>query len=162
MLNDFGADAPIKIGFVTEPDEVPVLLRDQGFEEVIASNPNAEVVAKVDGNVQDDVSMRVTTELLTGNPDIQAIFASTGPHANGAIQAIQTMGKNVKVYGFCVSEMPLTEMYPFCVAQEPEDYGRRVIAEIEAWLGGATPAQEILRPLKEFFVGDTPAPGEVG
>ena len=162
MLKDFGETATIKIGFITEPDEVPVLLRDQGFEEAIAANPNASVVAKVDGNVKVDDSMRVTTELLTANPDVTALFASTGPAAYGALQAVNSLHKDVKVYGFCASEEPLTEVYPFCVAQEPEDYGRRVIAEIKGWLDGGTPQTEILRPLKEFFTGQTPAPGEVG
>jgi ribose transport system substrate-binding protein len=162
VLRDFGADAELKIGFITEPDEVPVLLRDQGFKDAIAANPNAAVVAEVDGNVKQDDSMTATTELLTGNPDVNVLFASTGPAAYGALQAIQTQGKDVKVYGFCASEEPLTEAYPFCVAQEPESYGRQVIGQIKDWLGGATPQAEILCPLKEFITGQTPAPGEVG
>ncbi|MDR2381460.1 MAG: substrate-binding domain-containing protein [Bifidobacteriaceae bacterium] len=162
VLKDFGADADLKIGFITEPDEVPVLLRDQGFEEAIAANPNASVDAKVDGNVKQDDSLKAATELLTGNPDIKVLWASTGPATYGALQAIQTQGKDVKVYGFCASEEPLTESYPFCVAQEPEAYGRQVIGQIKDWLGGATPAPEILLPLKEFTTGQTPAPGEVG
>jgi len=162
MLRDFGATAELKIGFITEPDEVPVLLRDEGFEAVMASNPNATIVAKVDGNVKVDDSMKVTTELLIGNPDVNTLWASTGPAAYGALQAVLTLGKDVKVYGFCASEEPLTDLYPFCVAQEPEDYGRRVIGEIRGWLDGGTPAPEVLRPLKEFVNGQTPAPGEVG
>jgi len=54
------------------------------------------------------------------------------------------------------------DQYAGCVAQEPEDYGRRVIEQIDLWLGGATPEPEVLRPLKIFVTGDTPAPGEVG
>ncbi len=163
ILKDLGAEAPMKIGFITEPDEVPVVLRDEGFEEVIASNPNAEVVAKVDGNVKPDDSLRVTTEMLQGNPDINVIFASTGPAAYGALQAVQSMGRtDVLVYGFCASEEPLTDLYPACVAQEPYDYGARVIGQIQEWLGGATPEAEILRPLKMFLNGETPGPGEVG
>ncbi len=163
VLKDLGADAAMKIGFVTEPDEVPTVVRDQGFEETIAANPNAEVVAKVDGNVKPDDSMQATTEMLQGNPDINVIFASTGPGAYGAIQAVETLGKSdVLVYGFCASEMTLTEQYPGCVAQEPYDYGARVIGQIKEWLGGATPAPEILRPLKIFVTGETPGPGEVG
>ncbi|MCL2785091.1 MAG: substrate-binding domain-containing protein, partial [Propionibacteriaceae bacterium] len=73
ILKDFGDDATLNIGFITEPDEVPVLLRDQGFEEVIAANPNATITAKVDGNVKVDDSMRVTTELLTANPDVNVL-----------------------------------------------------------------------------------------
>ncbi|MFV0450973.1 MAG: substrate-binding domain-containing protein, partial [Propioniciclava sp.] len=65
VLADLGADAELKIGFVTEPDEVPTLVRDEGFEETIAANANAEVVAKVDGNVKPDDSLQATTEMLS-------------------------------------------------------------------------------------------------
>lgn len=161
VLADLGDDAEIKVGFITEPDEIPVVVRDQGFEETISSDPNAEVVAKVDGNVKPDDSLAATTELLQGNPDVNVLFASTGPAAFGALQALGS-DSDVKVYGFCAAEEPLTERYPGCVAQEPEDYGRRVIGQIEAWLDGETPKEEILRPLKSFTEGETPAPGEVG
>lgn len=161
VLADFGADAEIQIGFITEPDEVPVLLRDEGFEAAIAANPNATVVAKVDGNVKPDDSLQATTELLSGNPDVDVLFASTGPASYGALQALGSY-PNVKVYGFCASEEPLTEQYPGCVAQEPEDYGKRVVEQVRAWLDGGTPEAEILRPLKMFVTGETPAPGEVG
>ena len=163
VLKDLGADAEMKIGFVTEPDEVPTVVRDQGFEEVIAANPNAKVVARVDGNVKPDDSMKVTTEMLQGNPDINVIFASTGPGTYGALQALRSMGNtDVLVYGFCASEEPVTGQYKACVAQEPEDYGKRVVGQIKEWLGGGTPAPEVLRPLKIFISGETPGPGEVG
>ncbi len=48
------------------------------------------------------------------------------------------------------------------MAQEPEDYGKRVIEQISAWLGGTKPEAQILRPLKLYTKGQTPAPGEVG
>lgn len=160
VLKDLGADAKLNIGFVSEPDEVPVVVRDQGFEETIKSNPNAKVVAKVDGNVKPDDSLKVTSEMMQGHPDINVIFASTGPAAYGALQAVQ--GMDVKVYGFCAAEEPLTDSYPACVAQEPEDYGRRVVQQIVTWKGGGTVEPEILRPLKLFVKPDTPGPGFVG
>lgn len=160
VLKDSGVDAKLKIGFVTEPDEVPTQLRDKGFEKAIASDPNAKVVAKVDGNVKPDDSLRATTELISGHPDLNVIYANTGPAAYGALQAVQN--KNIKVYGFCAADQPLTKQYAGCAAQEPGDYGRRVVQQIRGWLDGGTPKAEILRPLKLFTTGDTPAPGEVG
>ncbi|MFD1714875.1 substrate-binding domain-containing protein [Amnibacterium flavum] len=161
VLADLGADADLKIGFVTEPDEVPTVQRDEGFEKGIASDANASVVAKVDGNVKPDDSLAATTEMLSGNPDINVIFASTGPATFGALQAIGG-NSNVKLYGFCASEEPLTEQYAGCVAQEPQSYGSQVIDQIRDWVDGGTPEPEILLSLKLFTTGDTPAPGEVG
>lgn len=162
VLEDFGADAELKVGFVSEPDEIPVVVRDQGFEEGIASNPNAEVVAVVDGNVKPDDSLKVTEEMLQGNPDINVIFASTGPAAYGAIQAVSGSGRDVKIYGFCAEGEPTTDIYPGCVAQEPELYGQLVIEEIAAWLDGGTLEQEVLQPLKTFRNGEQPADNELG
>lgn len=161
VLADLGADAELQIGFVTEPDEVPTRLRDQGFQEAIAANPDATVVAEVDGNVKPDDSLRVTSEMLSGNPDIDVVFASTGPAAFGALQGLPA-GSPVKVYGFCAAEEALTDTYPGCVAQEPERYGRLVVQQVRGWLDGATPEAEILEPLKLFTTGETPGPGEVG
>ncbi len=161
VLSDLGADAELNIGFVTEPDEVPTRVRDQGFEETIASNANATIVASVDGNVKPDDSLAATTELMSGNPGINVIFASTGPATYGALQALSG-NSAVSLYGFCASEEPLEGIYKGCVAQEPGRYGQLVIEEIAAWVGGATPEAEVLLPLKLFVTGETPAPGEVG
>ncbi|WP_369133976.1 substrate-binding domain-containing protein [Modestobacter sp. I12A-02662] len=162
VLTDMGADAALQVGLITEPDEVPVVQRDAGFQDALSANPNAQVVAEVDGNVQPDDSLAATGELLQGNPDVNVLFASTGPAAFGALQAVQGSGRDVKVYGFCASEEPLTEQYPACVAQEPEDYGRRVVEQVRTWVDGGTVEEEILRPLKMFTVGQTPGEGEVG
>ncbi|MFP7695819.1 substrate-binding domain-containing protein [Trueperella sp. LYQ143] len=162
ILTDFGKDAKLNIGFVTEPDEVPVVIRDEGFSEKIASDPNAKIVAKVDGNVKVTDSLNVTSEMLQGNPDMNAIFASTGPAAQGALEAVQASGRDVKVYGFCAPELPLTATYPGCVAQEPKDYGMRVVEQIRKFVNGEKIESEILRPLKAYVKGQTPAPGEVG
>lgn len=162
VLEDMGADATLKIGFVTEPDEVPVVIRDEGFKEAIADDPNAKVVAEVDGNVKATDSLNVTTDMLQGNPDLNVIFASTGPAAQGAIEAVKASGRDVKVYGFCAPEITLTDAYPACVAQEPADYGKRVVEQIAMYVKGGTVEAEILRPLKLFVNGQTPAAGEVG
>ncbi|GAA0485481.1 substrate-binding domain-containing protein [Microbacterium aurantiacum] len=161
VLADLGADAELNIGFVTEPDEVPTVQRDEGFEEGISSDANATVVAKVDGNVKPDDSLAATTEMLSGNPDINVIFASTGPGTYGALQGLEGH-PDVQLYGFCASEEPLEGQYKGCVAQEPESYGQQVIDQIRGFVDGDTPEAEILLPLKLFVTGETPAPGEVG
>nr|WP_108871124.1 substrate-binding domain-containing protein [Tessaracoccus timonensis] len=162
VLKDMGDDAKMVIGFVTEPDEVPVVIRDEGFKETISKNSNAEVVATVDGNVKATDSLNVTTEMLQGNPNLNVIFASTGPAAQGALEAVKASGRDVKVYGFCAPELELTSQYPGCVAQEPADYGKRVVEQIRKYVDGEKVENEILRPLKLYVEGETPAPGEVG
>lgn len=161
VLADMGADADLRIGFVTEPDETPTVTRDQGFTDAIGENANAEVVASVDGNVKPDDSLRATTEMLSGNPDINVIFASTGPATYGALQALGDR-TDVALYGFCAAEEAVEAPYDGCVAQEPASYGAQVIEQISGWIDGGTPEPEILLPLKVFGAGETPGPGEVG
>lgn len=162
VLEDFGADAELRVGLVTAPDQTIVVERDDAFKAALEADPNAEVVATVDGKVQLDTSLNVTSAMLQGNPELNVIFASTGPAAQGALEAVKAAGRDVKVYGFCASELPTETLYPACVAQEPADYGSRVIDQIRAYADGDQVETAILRPLKLFTVGQTPAPGEVG
>ena len=162
VLEDMGADAKLNIGLVAEPDEVSAVTRDDGFKDEISSNKNAKVVAEVDGNVKITDSLNATADMLQGNPDLNVIFSSTGPGAQGALEAVKASGKDVKVYGFCAAELTLTDAYPGCVAQEPYDYAHRVVAQIVKFKEDGKVDKEILRPLKSFKNGETPAAGEVG
>lgn len=163
VLSDMGDDTDMEIGFVTEPDEVPVVQRDEGFEEGIKTNPNAKVVAKVDGNVKITDSLNAASEMLQGNPNLKVIFASTGPATQGALEAVKASGRDIKVYGFCAADLPTDKaVYPACVAQEPEDYGKRVVDQVKMFVDGDKVEENILRPLKMFKAGEKPAPGEVG
>lgn len=165
VIEDFGTDAEIVYGIVGDPDQIPTNQRDQGFRDALAVNPNAREAALVNGLVDPQVSLRVTTEMLQGNPDINVIFADTGPHAVGAIQAIRQLNRadDVALYGFCAAETALDDtLYRGCAAQEPADYARIVVDQVALYLNGEDVPQELLRPLKVFSEGETPAPGEVG
>ena len=146
---------------ITEPDERPVVIRDEGFSSAIEKNPDAEIVAEVDGNVTAETALQVTGAALQGNPGISVVWASTGPATYGALQAVGGRD-DVKVYGFCASEEPLEGAYAGCVAQEPEKYGSLVTEQIRTYVDGGEVEPEILLPLKQFGPGETPAPGEVG
>lgn len=162
VLEDLGEDATLVIGLVTAPDQTIVVQRDDAFKEAVSANPNATIAATVDGKVQLDTSLNVTSAMLQGNPDMNVIFASTGPAAQGALEAVKASGRDVKVYGFCASELPTSDLYPACVAQEPQDYGSRVVDQVRQYVDSGTVDSEILRPLKLFVDGETPAAGEVG
>ncbi len=161
VIADFGKDAKLVVGIVTEPSEIPTVQRTQGFKEAMKANPNVVYAQEVDGNVKPDDSMRVTSEMLQANPNINIIWADTGPHAQGALQAVKSMGLKVKVYGFAIAEHPIEELYPACAAQEPYEYAKILLQQIKDYLGGKQVPKEILRPLKIFTKG-APAPGEVG
>jgi ribose transport system substrate-binding protein len=165
VIEDYGTDAEIVFGIVGNPDQIPTNQRDQGFRDALAVNPNVREAALVNGKVDPQVSLRVTTEMLQGNPDINVIFADTGPHAVGAIQAIRQLNRSgeVALYGFCAAETALDDtLYRGCAAQEPAEYARIVVDQAARYLNGEDVPVELLSPLKVFSEGQTPAPGEVG
>ncbi|WP_124055363.1 substrate-binding domain-containing protein [Arcanobacterium ihumii] len=162
VLKDLGKDAELHIGFVTAPDQTIVVERDDAFKKAVGANSKAKFDATVDGKVQLDTSLKVTSDMLQGNPNMNVIFASTGPATQGALEAVKASGRDVKVYGFCAPELALDNTYLSCVAQEPEDYGKRVVDQVKSYIGGENVEKQILRPLKQFTKGQTPAPGEVG
>ena len=163
-LKDLGATATISYGIVGDPEQIPTELRDSGWDEVMKTNPNATFVAKVNSKVDPAVSLKVTSDLLTGHPEINLLWADTGPGTVGALQAIKAVGRQdtVKLYGFCAADVEMTGPYVACAAQEPAKYGQMVIENIKSYVkdGKDVPA-EILVPVK-LDKGGFPPPGDLG
>src|SRR5580692_1272659 len=161
VLKDYGSDAKLVIGIVTEPNEIPTVQRSNGFKSVFAGNPKVKVVQEVNGLVKPDVSLQKTTEMLQAHPDINLIWADTGPAAQGALRAVKSLNANAKVYGFAISEFPIEALYPAAAAQEPYEYAKITLKQIRDYLDGKEVPKQVLRPLKIITHGK-PAPGEVG
>jgi ribose transport system substrate-binding protein len=163
-IKDLGKDAPIIVGIVGDPDQIPTNQRDQGFKDAISANPNAKVVQTVNSKVDPNVSLQVASDMLQGHPDINVIWADTGPGAVGSLQAIQQQGKadTVKLYAFCAADTALTSTYAACAAQEPADYARIALDNLKKYLAGETVPHEDLQQTKMFVNGQKPGPGEVG
>ncbi|MDQ0392692.1 substrate-binding domain-containing protein [Labrys monachus] len=164
LLKDLGDSATVVAGIVGDPDQIPTNQRDKGFTDAITKNPNAKVAGTVNSKVDPNVSLQVTGDLLQGHPDINVIWADTGPGAVGALQAIAQQDKadSVKLYAFCAADTALTANYAACAAQEPADYARIALENLKKYLGGQDVPQQVLQPLKIFLNGQKPGPGEVG
>ena len=106
LLKEIGPDGSAVIGIVGEPTSVSANARDDGFKEALASNKNVKFVALVNGKVEETTSLKVTTEMLQGNPDITVVFSDTEPAAIGALAAINQLGAKdrVKLYSFVDKE----------------------------------------------------------
>jgi ribose transport system substrate-binding protein len=164
IIKDLGDKASIILGIVGDPDQITTIQRDKGLKDVLAANPNAKILQTVNGKVDPNVSLQVAGDLLQAHPDLNVIWADTGPHAVGALQAITQQGKadTVKLYAFCAADTALTPTYAACAAQEPADYARIVLDNMKIFLGGGTVPAKVLQPLKVFINGQKPGPGEVG
>lgn len=101
LVKDLCEGASAIIGIVGEPTAAAANARDAGFKEAIAVNRGLEVVALVNGKVEETTTLKVTTEMLMGRPDMNIVFSSTEPSALGAVAAIEQLGRDdVLVYAF--------------------------------------------------------------
>jgi ribose transport system substrate-binding protein len=166
VIKALGKDAKIVAGVVGDPDQIPTNERDAGFkQELLSLNPSAQVLPTVNSKVDPNVSLQVTTELIQGHPDMNVIFADTGPGVVGALQAIKQLNKAGKIvlYGFCAADTALDHViYRGCAAQEPAQYAQIVVQNAAAYLKGQKVPAQVLLPVKVFTEGQKPGPGELG
>jgi len=74
--------------------------RTQGLEEALAEYPEIEVISQA-SNWQQEEGQRITEDVLTANPELEAIFAASDDPAFGALQAVQAAGRtDIAIVGF--------------------------------------------------------------
>jgi len=141
LLNDIGHEGHAVIGIVGEPTAISANQRDEGFKEALASNPNVKFVALVNGKVEETTSLKVTIEMLQGNPDITVVYSDTEPSALGALAAIEQLGRdNVKLYAFVdklgVRHIENNSILKAGAIQEPVRLAQIQVENIKKFLNG--------------------------
>ncbi len=141
LLKDIGADGKAVIGIVGEPTSVSANTRDDGFKEALSSNPNVKFVALVNGKVEETTALKVTTEMLQGNPEITVVYSDTEPAALGAMAAIQQLGRDdVKLYAFVdklgVQYIEDNSILKAGAIQEPAKLAQIQVENIKKFLAG--------------------------
>jgi ABC-type sugar transport system substrate-binding protein len=66
--------------------------RQTGFDKALEENPGLEVVGKADGGYVRDKGFATAQDLLTRNPDVNAIYGENEDMALGAAQAVDARG----------------------------------------------------------------------
>jgi ribose transport system substrate-binding protein len=82
---------PFQAGTVTNDQ------RTQGFKEGLKKHPELKLVATQSSQSDVNTGLRVTQDILTAHPDLNAIFAANEPGVIGAAQAVKQAGKTGKV-----------------------------------------------------------------
>jgi len=146
LLRDIGENGHAVIGIVGEPTAVAANTRDEGFKQALSANPNARFVALVNGKVEETTALRVTMEMLQGNPEINVVFSDTEPAALGALAAIEQLGRrNVKLYAFVdrlgVMHIQDNSILKAGAIQEPARLAQIQVENIRRFLNG-----EVLEP----------------
>lgn len=141
LVKDLGANGKAVVGIVGEPTSVAANTRDDGFKEAAAANPNITFVALVNGKVEETTSLKVTTEMLQGNPGITVVYSDTEPSALGALAAIQQLGRDdVKLYAFVdklgVQHIAENSILKAGAIQEPAKLAQIQVENIKKYLAG--------------------------
>src|SRR5918999_6132756 len=83
-----------KIAFIPfQQGTVTNELREEGFKEGLKQHPELELVAEQSSQSNQNIALQVPEDLLTANPDLDAIFAANEPGVLGAAEAVRKAGK---------------------------------------------------------------------
>ncbi|MEN3753518.1 ABC transporter substrate-binding protein [Mangrovibacter yixingensis] len=146
------ADGKARLGIVGALNSAIQNQRQKGFEETLKGHKGITVADVVDGrNIQDD-AMTAAENLITGNPDLTAIYATGEPALLGAIAAVENQGKQdqIKVFGWDLTARAISGIdagYVTAVLQQdPEKMGQEAVKALNAINSGKTVSKNILVP----------------
>jgi len=147
------AGGKAKIGIVGALNSFIQNIRQKGFEDVVKGKPGITIAQVVDGrNIQDN-AMTAAETLLTGNPDLTALYATGEPALLGAIAAVESQGKqnSVKVFGWDLTAQAIKGIdagYVVAVVQQdPSGEGSAALNALVALNKGQTVEKIINVPI---------------
>jgi ribose transport system substrate-binding protein len=142
-----------KLGIVGALNSFIQNVRQKGFEDAIAGNDKVSMAGVVDGrNIQDN-ALSAAENLITGNPDLTAIYATGEPALLGAIAAVESQGKQdgVKVFGWDLTAQAIKAIDDGFVVgviqQDPAGMGAAAVKALDTLEKGGTIEKNIAVPV---------------
>jgi ribose transport system substrate-binding protein len=142
-----------KVGVVGALNSYIQNVRLKGFEDVAKAAPGVEFVGTVDGQNVQDTAMAAAENLMTGNPDMTAIYATGEPALMGAIAAVESQGKQdqVKIFGWDLTTQAIGGIdagYVVAVIQQdPAAMGAEAVKALGTITGGGAVEKVIPVPV---------------
>jgi len=137
------------MGAVVELEGIPGVSatneRGQGFNDYMSENcADAEIVARQTANFNRAEGLTVMENILTAQPDIDAVFAHNDEMALGALQAIEASDRDILVVGFDATDDAVAAVdacrMGATVAQLPAQLGRQAIEAAADIVSDGAPA----------------------
>lgn len=151
VKKDMGGKA--KLGVVGALNSFIQNIRQKGFEDTIKGVSGISTVGVVDGqNVQDN-ALAAAENLITGNPDMTAIYATGEPALLGAVAAVQSQGKqdSIKVFGWDLTAQAIAGIDAGYVAaviqQDPAAMGEAAVKALKTIADGGKVEKTIAVPV---------------
>lgn len=147
------ADGKAKIGIVGALNSFIQNVRQEGFEKTIKGAEGITSAGVVDGqNVQDN-ALSAAENLITGNPDMTAIYATGEPALMGAIAAVESQGKqhSLKVFGWDLTAQAIAGIdagyVTAVIQQDPSAMGAAAVDALKKVSEGGTVEATIAVPV---------------
>ena len=155
-----------KVGMVAhKPGGSSTVLREQGFEQTMAKEfPSIVIAAKQFGMADRAKARAIAENILTANPDIDGLFASSEASSLGAIQAIRgrNLAGKVKLITFDTSDSHVEALreglIDLMLVQDTVRIGYEAVKSLADKLAGKTPLRRLDLPVKEIDKNGLDAP----
>jgi ribose transport system substrate-binding protein len=142
-----------KLGIVGALNSFIQNVRQKGFEDTIKGNSKITVAGVVDGrNIQDN-ALAAAENLMTGNPDLNAIYATGEPALLGAVAAVESQGRKdkVKIVGWDLTAQAIKGIdqgfVVGVVQQDPAGMGAAAVDALSKITKGQTVDKNIAVPV---------------
>lgn len=138
-----------------KPGGTSTMTREDGFQKTMTAEFPGVVIGARQYGMADRAKARAAAEnMLTGNPDLSALFASSEASSLGAIQALQSRGLQgkVKLITFDTSESHLEAIQngtiDIMMVQDSARIGYEAVHSLTEKLAGRTPAAKMDLPVR--------------
>ncbi|MEM6383118.1 MAG: substrate-binding domain-containing protein [Pseudomonadota bacterium] len=151
MAAEMGGSA--KVGIVGALNSSIQNIRQAGFVETIEGADGVEMSTVVDGQNVQDIALAAAENLITANPDLDAIYATGEPALLGAIAAVESQGAqdDVKVFGWDLTVQAISGIeagYVVAVIQQdPSQMGATAVEILGDLAGGGSTEANVAVPV---------------
>lgn len=125
--------------------------RGEGFAKAVKAH-NFVALAKQPADFDRTKGLNVMENLLTAQPEVQAVFAQNDEMALGALRAVQAAGKKILIVGFDGTDDGIQAikagLMAATVAQQPALIGEMGIEAADKVIKGETVEKQVAVPLK--------------
>lgn len=143
---------PSKLGIVGALNSFIQNVRKDGFEGALDKG-KVTVVNTVDGQNVQDVALGAAENLMTANPDMNAIYATGEPALMGAVAAVASQGRqaDVAVFGWDLTAQIVDGIdagyVKAVIQQDPAAMGAAAVNALKTLNGGGTVEANIAVPV---------------
>ncbi|MGS4946401.1 substrate-binding domain-containing protein [Meridianimarinicoccus sp. RP-17] len=142
VASDMGGTATL--GIVGALNSAIQNIRQDGFEASIEGVDGITVAGIVDGQNVQDVALGAAENLITANPNLNAIYATGEPALLGAIAAVESQGRtgDIKVFGWDLTAQAIRGIdagyVEAVIQQDPAEMGATAVRILDDLVGGGS------------------------